>query len=140
MTDSHADLGADLSQLANQLLDKLEPIVTTAALLTEGAEPSPCQEQWCPVCALAALVHDQDHPLLQLIAEHSVTLMSAVRMAVAQRSPKPAPPSPPPPDNPAGPPPREPDPEPAVEPAPEPAAAEVSAAVRYHRIPVTVQP
>lgn len=89
MTDSHADLGADLSQLANQLLDKLEPIVTTAALLTEGAEPSPCQEQWCPVCALAALVHDQDHPLLQLIAEHSVTLMSAVRMAVAQRSPSP---------------------------------------------------
>lgn len=135
MTDSHADLGADLRQLANQLLDKLEPIVTTAALLTEGAEPSPCQEQWCPVCALAALVHDQDHPLLALIAEHSVTLMSAVRMAVADRSPA-TPPSPPPPDHPTGPRPQD---NPA-DPPPRDPAAEVSAALRYHRIPVTVQP
>jgi hypothetical protein len=37
---------------------------------------------WCPVCALAALVTGEQHPLLTVIAEHSVALLSVIRAMV----------------------------------------------------------
>ena len=39
-----------------------------------GDEPGKCQQVWCPFCALAALVTGEQHPLLTVIAEHSVGL------------------------------------------------------------------
>ena len=52
---------------------------------------------WCPVCALAALVTGEEHPLLTVIAEHSVALLAVIRAALSETREAPPPP-------PAGPP------------------------------------
>ena len=67
--------------------------------------PGKCQQVWCPVCALAALVSGEQHPLLTVIAEHSVALLSVVRAMVADiestRGPAAPPPDEPPPSGPS---------------------------------------
>ena len=45
--------------------------------------PGRCQQVWCPVCALAALISGEQHPMLTAIAEHSVALMSVIQAMVA---------------------------------------------------------
>jgi len=56
---------------------------------------------WCPVCALAALVAGEQHPLLTVIADHSVALLAVIRAIVEDPAePAPPPPPPPPPDGP----------------------------------------
>jgi hypothetical protein len=67
------------------------------------------------VCALAALVSGEQHPLLTVIAEHSVALLTVVRAMVDDVETTPVPPEPPP----DGPPP--------------------SGPSRYQHIPVTVE-
>lgn len=98
MTGPHTDIPPELRQLAQAILDKLDPAVRLAAARAsaEGAGPGPCQQVWCPVCALAALVNGEQHPLLSVIAEHSVALLTVIRAMVGQPEP-PAPPPPPPP-------------------------------------------
>ncbi len=87
-----------------------------AAAAAAGADgPGKCQQVWCPVCALAALVSGEQHPLLTVIAEHSVALLTVVR-AMVERHRVDAWPGRPPPD---GPPP--------------------SGPSRYQHIPVTVE-
>jgi len=78
----HADLGPELRQLAQAILDRIDPALRAAANMaaaraTEG--PGRCQQVWCPVCALAALVTGEEHPLLTVISEHSVALLAVVR-------------------------------------------------------------
>jgi hypothetical protein len=68
---------------------------------------------WCPVCALAALVAGEQHPLLTVVAEHSVALLAVIRAVVADTAdtasgpagPPPPPETPPPTDGPGGEPP-----------------------------------
>jgi hypothetical protein len=76
------------------------------------------------VCALAALVAGEQHPLLTVVAEHSVALLAVVRAIVedAANMPPEPPQTPPPPSGPpdGGPP-------PPAEPG------------RYQHIPVTVE-
>ncbi len=83
---SHPDLGPELRQLAQAILDRLDPAMRAAA--TFAAEtlrgPGRCQQVWCPVCALAALVSGEQHPLLTVIADHSVALMAVVRAMAAE--------------------------------------------------------
>jgi hypothetical protein len=67
------------------------------------------------VCALAALVSGEQHPLLTVIAEHSVALLTVVRAMVADIESTPTPDRPPP-----------------DEPPP-------SGPSRYQHIPVTVE-
>lgn len=83
-TPGHGDLGPELRRLAQAVLDRLDPAVRAAALaaVRSGGGPGKCQQVWCPVCALAALVTGEQHPLLTLIAEHSVGLLAVVRMVV----------------------------------------------------------
>jgi hypothetical protein len=83
-TPGHGDLGAELRRLAQTVLDRLDPAVRAAALAAVRSDggPGKCQQVWCPVCALAALVTGEQHPLLTLIAEHSVGLLAVVRMMV----------------------------------------------------------
>ena len=91
--NSHGDLGPELRALAQALLDRLDPAVRAAATAMAGESlrgPSRCQQVWCPVCALAALVTGEQHPLLTVIAEHSVTLMGMVK-AMADGTAAPAP-------------------------------------------------
>ena len=104
MTGSHPDIGPELRQLAQTILDRLDPAVRLAAARAAGSgyAPGKCQQVWCPVCALAALAAGEQHPLLTVIAEHSVALMAVVRAMVDNIESPPEPPEAPPP--PSGPP------------------------------------
>jgi hypothetical protein len=104
VSGAHPDLPPELRQLAQAILDRIDPAVRLAAARAAGTGDGPgkCQQVWCPVCALAALVAGEQHPLLTVIAEHSVALMTVIRAIIedtaARRSddePPPEPPSPP---------------------------------------------
>jgi hypothetical protein len=125
-----------LRQLAQTVLDRLDPAVRLAAARAAGGGDGPgkCQQVWCPVCALAALVAGEQHPLLTVIADHSVALLAVIRAIIedaadtpaetADQAPgpgQPPPEGPPPTDGPGG-----------GEPPP-------SAPGRYQHIPVTVE-
>jgi hypothetical protein len=109
MTGSHPDIGPELRQLAQTILDRLDPAVRLAAARAAGRGDGPgkCQQVWCPVCALAALVAGEQHPLLTVIAEHSVALMAVVRAIIEDAAetgniPPEPPEAPPPPSGPPG--------------------------------------
>jgi hypothetical protein len=70
-----------LRRLAQLILDRLDPAVRAAATMaTEGLGGSGrCQQVWCPVCALAAVANGEQHPLLTVIADHSVALLAVIR-------------------------------------------------------------
>lgn len=125
MTGSHPDIGPELRQLAQTILDRLDPAVKLAAARAAGSGDGPgkCQQVWCPVCALAALVAGEQHPLLTVVAEHSVALLAVIRAMVDNMESPPEPPETPPP--PSGPP--DGGPSPPAEPG------------RYQHIPVTVE-
>jgi hypothetical protein len=72
------------------------------------------------VCALAALVNGEQHPLLTVVAEHSVALVTMIRTMVAEEGPGEPGPQGAPPDGP--------DPD-----SPEPGPS------RYQHIPVSVE-
>lgn len=80
MSDTHPDLGPELKALAQAILDRIDPAVRAAAAAAAGADgPGKCQQVWCPVCALAALASGEQHPLLTVVADHSVALLGVVR-------------------------------------------------------------
>lgn len=117
MTGGHGEIGADLRALAQSILDQLDPALRSAVTVLaarSGEEPGRCQQVWCPVCALAALVAGEEHPLLTVIAEHSTALLDLVRAVVDGQAP--------------GPPDTEPDP-----------SGPPSHNGRYQSIPVTVE-
>ena len=138
MSGAHSDLGPELRQLAQSILDKLDPAVRLAAARAQaGGGPGRCQQVWCPVCALAALISGEQHPLLSVVAEHSVALLTLLKAMLDDLEnsansastgagqppdpdgPPPEPPTPPDPGGPGGPPPPSPG--------------------RYQHIPVTVE-
>ena len=84
MTGSHPELGPELRQLAKAILDKLDPAVRLAAARAAGSADGPgkCQQVWCPVCALAALATGEQHPLLTVVADHSVALLAVIRAII----------------------------------------------------------
>ncbi|MEI7715925.1 MAG: hypothetical protein WCI78_07530 [Mycobacterium sp.] len=81
MSGAHAEIGPELRRLAQAILDGIDPAVRAAAAFTAGggAGTGRCQQVWCPVCALAALAGGEQHPLLTVIADHSVALMEVIR-------------------------------------------------------------
>jgi hypothetical protein len=113
----HPDIGPELRQLAQAILDRLDPIVRAAGALAASVadRPGKCQQVWCPVCALAALANGESHPLLGVVAEHGAALLPVLRAMVQ------APPDGGPPDGGA------PDDQPPTGPG------------RYQHIPVTVE-
>jgi hypothetical protein len=88
-----------LRKLAQSILDGIDPAVRSAAALASAGDPGKCQQVWCPVCALAALVAGEQHPLLTVIAEHSTALLAVVRALLAEHDRQP---SGPPPEGPPG--------------------------------------
>jgi len=124
MTGVHPDIGPELRKLAQKILDQIDPAVRLAAskAIGDGAGTGKCQQVWCPVCALAAVVSGDEHPLLTVIAEHSVALLAVIRAIVDQVDRTP----PPPPDGPPG---------GGVEPE---SAADPRPTTRYQPISVTV--
>lgn len=121
----HPELAPELRQLAQIILDRLDPAVKLAAARAAGSGDGPgkCQQVWCPVCALAALVAGEQHPLLTVVAEHSVALLTVIRAMVENIETPPEPPETPPPAS--GP------PDGGQPPPTEPG--------RYQHIPVTVE-
>ena len=85
MSANHSDIGPELRQLAQSILDRLDPAVRAAAAMAADSlrGPGRCQQAWCPVCALAALVSGEQHPMLTVISEHSVALMTMLRTLAA---------------------------------------------------------
>lgn len=134
MSGAHPELGPELRKLAQAILDGIDPAVRTAAALTAGAGvgTGKCQQVWCPVCALAALATGDQHPLLTVIADHSIALLEVICAIVddIDRSSKPRPE--PPPDGPPG-------GGVTTEPHAETAAGEAAVKTRYQPIPVTVE-
>ena len=84
MNGPHPDLGPELRALAQAILDRLDPAVRAGAAMTAAGGEGKCQQVWCPVCALAALVNGEQHPLLSVVAEHSVALVTMIRAMVAE--------------------------------------------------------
>ena len=132
---THPDLGPELRQLAQAILDRLDPSVRSAAAMAAESlrEPGRCQQVWCPVCALAALVRGEQHPMLTVIAEHSVTLMAVIRSMVSD-----------PQEQPGGQPGAEASAEPIAEPIAEPSKPTVPGGSpngngRYHGIPIVIE-
>ena len=119
MSGDHTDLGPELRLLAQSILDRLDPVMRSAAAMAAGSGDAPgkCQQVWCPVCALAALASGEQHPLLNVIAEHSVALLTVIRAIIEDTEQTAA-------DG-------EDPPEPPPEPPPGPG--------RYQHIPVTVE-
>ncbi len=110
MSGAHPDIGPELRRLAQAILDGIDPAVRAAAAMTGGAGvgTGKCQQVWCPVCALAALATGDQHPLLTIIADHSISLLEVIRAIVSDvndidRSSKPPPDEPPDPPDPPGP-------------------------------------
>jgi hypothetical protein len=110
-----------LRQLAQSILDRLDPAVRLAAARAAGGGEGRCQQVWCPVCALAALVSGEQHPLLSVIAEHSVALLAVVRAMTDSMNTE------------AG------TPEPSTTPSGPSGDAPPPAPGRYEHIPVTVE-
>jgi hypothetical protein len=131
----HSDLGPELRQLAQAILDRIDPAVRAAAAMAAARSsggPGRCQQIWCPVCALAALITGEEHPLLTVIGEHSVALLTVIRMTLDGTGPAGAPASaPPPPEPPDGS--RADGPTPPDDPEPPRAAG------RYQPITITVE-
>lgn len=117
MSGTHPELGPELRKIAQAILDGIDPAVRSAAALAADGGPGKCQQVWCPVCALAALVAGEQHPLLTVIAEHSTALLAVIRVMITDLDGHAK--GPPPPDRP-----------------PDGGAADKS---RYQRIPVTVE-
>ncbi|KJX75428.1 hypothetical protein [Mycobacterium lepromatosis] len=79
MSGFYPDIGPELRKLAKATLDGIDPAVRSVAALAAGAKGTgKCQQEWCPVCALTALVTGEQHPLLTVIADHSVALLDVI--------------------------------------------------------------
>lgn len=127
----HAELPPELRQLAQTLLDRLDPAVRLAAARVTSGGTGKCDQVWCPVCALAALVTGEQHPLLTIVAEHSTALLTVIRAMLDASTPASSA-RPDAPGEPGGqPPPDGPEPPPASPPPAGPG--------RYEHIPVTFQ-
>jgi hypothetical protein len=114
VSGAHPDIGPELRRLAQSILDGIDPAVRAAAAMTGGGGvgTGKCQQVWCPVCALAALATGDQHPLLTIIADHSIGLLEVIRAIISDVSdidrssnptPKPPPDEPPDPPDPPGP-------------------------------------
>ena len=87
MTSPHPEIGPELRLLAQAIIDRLDPAVRAAAAMAAESlrGPSRCEQVWCPVCALGALVNGEQHPMLTMIAENSATLLTVIRAMSADQ-------------------------------------------------------
>jgi len=88
VSGAHPEIGPELRRLAQAILDGIDPVMRAAAALTAGGGvgTGKCQQLWCPVCALAALATGDQHPMLTVIADHSIALLEVIRAMVSDVS------------------------------------------------------
>jgi len=82
VTGTHPDVGPELRRLARSILDGIDPALRAVATMAAAGDPGKCQQVWCPVCALAAVINGEHHPLLEVIGEHSVALLTVIRALI----------------------------------------------------------
>ncbi|MEE9243058.1 MAG: hypothetical protein V3U55_03240 [Mycobacterium sp.] len=75
----HSDVGPELRNLAEAVLDRLDPAVRLLAARVQASGPGKCEQRWCPVCALTAVISGEQHPMLDVVADHSVALLTLVK-------------------------------------------------------------
>lgn len=75
----HSEIPPELRQLAESILGRLDPAVRLLAATVQAAGSGKCEQVWCPVCAGLALISGEQHPLLEVIAEHSVGLLTLAK-------------------------------------------------------------
>ncbi len=140
MSGEHPDISPELRQLAQTILDRIDPVVRLAAARASSgaASPGKCQQVWCPVCALAALATGEQHPLLTVVADHSVALLAVIRAILEDTEDADAQSGPPPPPDGDGPPPDGPPPPPPNGDGLPPEGRPPGPG-RYQHIPVTVE-
>ncbi len=97
----HSDIPPELRQLAQSILDRLDPLVGLLAARAQTGGSGKCEQVWCPVCALAALIAGEEHPLLNVVAEHSVGLLALVKAMLDNLDSKPPQPHAPTPESPS---------------------------------------
>lgn len=90
--DGHARVGEELRQLAELLVERVEPWTQrlregTGPLGQDG--PAPCS--WCPLCAVVGLLRGERPELAAKLAEHSAALLAVLREAVTPPGPVPEP-------------------------------------------------
>lgn len=82
MSGAHTDIPPELRRLAQAILNGIDPAVRAAAIRAASGGTGKCQQVWCPVCALAAVISGEQHPMLTVIADHSVALLDVIRAMV----------------------------------------------------------
>jgi hypothetical protein len=104
VADEQVNLGPELQQLAAGILGILEPLVRAAVVLSgqPDDEPGPCQQAWCPLCAAAAVMTGERHPMTAAAAEHAASLLALLRAALTPDVPTPGGPETDPPAAPTG--------------------------------------
>ncbi len=87
----HPWLTAETRQLAEQLLDQVEPWMRRLRedRPADTADPMPATCTWCPLCALAAALRGERPELAVRLVEHASGLLAAAREALAQHGPGP---------------------------------------------------
>jgi len=93
----HSDIAPELRLLAQSILDRLDPAVRLLAGRAQAGGSGKCEQMWCPVCAVVALISGEQHPLLDVVAEHSVGLLTLIKTMLTNLDSKPPQPQDPPP-------------------------------------------
>lgn len=78
--DGLTEFAEELKQLAETLLERVEPILRHTAE-ADGPEWTGCA--WCPLCAAAALIRGERHEVVTALAEHGTAIVTVLREALA---------------------------------------------------------
>lgn len=78
--DGLTEFAEELKQLAEVLLERVEPILRHAA---DDGKPEWSSCTWCPLCAAAALVRGERHEVVTALAEHGTAIVTVLREALA---------------------------------------------------------
>ncbi|MFC0540050.1 hypothetical protein [Kutzneria chonburiensis] len=75
-------IAEELRLLIDALAEKAEPWLQRIVADSADHEPTTCD--WCPVCAVAAVLKGERSELAARAAEHAAGLLTVLRMAVQQ--------------------------------------------------------
>jgi hypothetical protein len=81
-------IAEELRLLIDALAEKAEPWLQRFA--ADGTDHEPMTCDWCPVCAVAAVLRGERSELAARAAEHAAGLLTVLRMAVQQERSAPA--------------------------------------------------
>lgn len=79
--DEHPQFGEELRLLAEAVLERVEPSLRRAAAGADMQAWDSCD--WCPVCALTALIRGEHHDFLAVLADHGTSVVTILREALA---------------------------------------------------------